>query len=98
MKRITTALVAAFVLSSATAVLAQEAPYTIEEWNYLRNPNAPVPTYQQALPYAYGFENGLIEGRNVGVAVPNFEGPATPYDVPSDQQHWIDPRSIDFNS
>lgn len=60
-------LVAAFVLVSASAVLADNAPYTAEKDAYVRNPNAPVPHFLQAVPVQ---PRGLIEGRNVGVTNP----------------------------
>lgn len=68
----TTALVAAIVLASASAVLADDAPFTFEQNAYMRNPNAPVPTYLgngiQA-PRAQTWSHGtLIEGRNLGVS------------------------------
>jgi hypothetical protein len=58
-----TALIAAFVLGSASAAHAQSNEQ-FESSQYLRNPNAPVAAYQnqsvQSAP-------ALIEGRNVAV-------------------------------
>lgn len=87
------ALVAAFALSSASAALADDLPYTADKSAYLRNPNAPVPTYNeqvayQATPRGQAFQ--LVEGRNVGINVPAA--------IPSDQKHWYDRNSADFNS
>ncbi|MEX0591728.1 MAG: hypothetical protein WD207_11655 [Xanthobacteraceae bacterium] len=54
-----TALIAAFVLGSASAALAQDFPTS----TYLRNPSAPVPQYQNQVRQP----SNLIEGRNVAV-------------------------------
>lgn len=85
-------LVAAFVLVSASAVLADNAPYTAEKDAYVRNPNAPVPHFLQAVPVQ---PRGLIEGRNVGVTNP---GAPNLYAIPSEQRHWYDRGSTDFHS
>ena len=87
-----TALIAALVLSSASVALADDLPYTAEKNAYLRNPNAPVPTYNEAAPAAQ-IRGQLIEGRNVGV-----NAPASIYQVPSEQRIWLDRTSTDFNS
>jgi hypothetical protein len=90
-----TALVAALVLGSASVAFADDLPYTAEKAAYLRNPNAPVPTYNEQAP-AYqpaapaAVRGQLFEGRNVGISVQE--------QVPSDQQHWFDRNAIDFNS
>jgi hypothetical protein len=55
-------LVAAFVLGTASAALAQSGD-KLQGSTYLLNPNAPVPLYAQSVPQS----PGLIEGRNVGV-------------------------------
>lgn len=86
-----TALIAALVLSSASVALADDLPYTAEKNAYLRNPNAPVPTYNEAAPAAQ-IRGQVIEGRNVGV---DFGAQGT---VPSEQKRWFDRNSIDFNS
>jgi hypothetical protein len=54
-----TFLVAALLLSSVAGALAFEGPQTIEEWNYVRNPNAPIPQYLNQ-PYA---QSDLNQGR-----------------------------------
>jgi hypothetical protein len=87
-----TALIAALVLSSASVALADDAPYNAEKDAYLRNPNAPVPTYQQSAP-APQARGQLFEGRNVGV-----NAPAGIYQVPSEQRIWLDRTSTDFHS
>jgi hypothetical protein len=78
-------LAAALVLSAASAALADDMPYTAEKNAYLRNPNAPVPTYQtvqkQQAPR-------LIEGRNVGTWGAMY----------SEQKRWFDRSATDFNS
>jgi hypothetical protein len=56
------ALVAAFVLVSASAALAQSGE-EIQNSQYQLNPNAAVPIYSQAAPQ----QPALIEGRNVSV-------------------------------
>jgi hypothetical protein len=68
-----TALIAAFVLGTASAAFAQSGE-EIQNSPYQLNPNAPVPVYSQAAPYVGGYavEHGfhsqaLIEGRNVSV-------------------------------
>ncbi|MEX0591729.1 MAG: hypothetical protein WD207_11660 [Xanthobacteraceae bacterium] len=53
-------LVAAFVLGTASAALAQSNEQ-FESSQYLRNPNAPVATYQ------HQGRQMVIEGRNVAV-------------------------------
>ena len=89
-----TALVAALVLGSASVAFADDLPYSADKAAYLRNPNAPVPTYNEQAPAyqpaapAAVFRGQLIEGRNVGVQE----------QVPSEQKHWLDRNPIDFNS
>jgi hypothetical protein len=56
-----TIVVAAFVLGSASAALAQSNEQ-FESSQYLRNPNAPASTYQHQLAQP---APALIEGRNV---------------------------------
>jgi hypothetical protein len=91
-----TALVAALVIGSASVAFADDLPYTAEKAAYFHNPNAPVPTYNEAAPayeqpaYATQVRGQLIEGRNVGVS---FEQA-----VPAEQKHWIERSPIDFNS
>jgi hypothetical protein len=95
-----TTLVAAFVIGSASVALADDLPWTAEKDAYLHNPNAPVPTYNEAAPafeqpayqiaYAPQVRGQLIEGRNVGVS---FE-----QSVPAEQKHWYERAPIDFNS
>jgi hypothetical protein len=95
-----TALVAALVIGSASVALADDLPYTAEKAAYLHNPNAPVPTYNEAAPayeqpayqiaYAPQVRGQLIEGRNVGVS---FE-----QTVPAEQKHWYERAPIDFNT
>lgn len=71
-----TAFVAAFLIASAAGAMASEGPQTIQEWNYLRNPNAAVPQYSTQTNAPAGvFAGGLIEGRNVGVS----QGYTQPY-------------------
>lgn len=63
-----TALVAAFVLGTASAALAQSGE-EFQNSQYQLNPNAQVPVYtQSAAPRAE-----LIEGRNVSVRQPAQE-------------------------
>jgi hypothetical protein len=80
-------LAAALVLGAATAAFADDMPYTAEKNAYLRNPNAPVPTYQTSGP-AQQVRGQLIEGRNVGTWGPAY----------SEQKRSSDRNSIDFNS
>ena len=58
------ALVAAFVLGTASAALAQTADQQLPHSEYQRNPNAPIPQYAETYqaPAAQ-----LFEGRNVGI-------------------------------
>jgi hypothetical protein len=89
-----TALVAALVLGSASVAFADDLPYTAEKSAYLRNPNAPIPTYNEQAPAyqpaapAAVFRGQLIEGRNVGVQE----------QVPAEQKRSYDRSAIDFNS
>jgi hypothetical protein len=88
------ALAAAVVLASASAALADDNPYTWEKNQYLRNPNAPVPTYnEQAVQYQAAPRGQLFEGRNVGVpaAAPSQQ-------IPSELKRSFDRNAIDFNS
>jgi hypothetical protein len=82
-----TALVAALVLSAASAASAANVTANADR-------DRGFTTYQTAAvtqqPHGQQVEYGLIEGRNVGVDWQNF--------VPSDQKHWYDRNSIDFNS
>jgi hypothetical protein len=64
--KITTALVAAFLITSVSGALAFDGPSTMEEWNYARNSNAPVPHYAVQNRAAAAVQGQLIEGRNVG--------------------------------
>jgi len=80
-------IVAALVIGSAGAALADDNPYTWEKNQYLRNPNAPVPTFLQAAPVQQT-ARGLIEGRNVGVRTW----------APAEQRRSLDRNAIDFNS
>jgi hypothetical protein len=57
-----TALVAAFVLGSASAAFAQSGE-EFQNSQYQLSPNAAVPVYSQTAPQ----QPALIEGRNVGV-------------------------------
>ena len=70
-----TVLVAALLAASVSGALAYDGPLTIEQWNYVRNPNAPVPQYtvQNRAPAAV--QGQLFEGRNVGVAPGAFSAP-----------------------
>jgi hypothetical protein len=60
-----TALIAAFVLGSASAALAQAAGEEFQNSRYQLNPAAAVPLYAQQAPQA------LIEGRNVAISTEN---------------------------
>jgi hypothetical protein len=64
-----TALVAAFVLGSASAALAQSGE-EIQNSQYQLNPNAAVPVYAQSASQP----SALIEGRNVAVQTQAFRG------------------------
>jgi hypothetical protein len=57
-------LIAAVVLGSASAVLAQSGE-EMQNSAYQRNPNAPVPLYAQSVQVPHA--RALIEGRNVGI-------------------------------
>jgi hypothetical protein len=82
-------LAAALVLGAASAALADDMPYTAEKNAYLRNPNAPVPTY--TLPgQPLRAPAVLIEGRNVGT-----QGAGSTF---SEQKRFFDRSAIDFNS
>jgi hypothetical protein len=59
-----TALIAAFVLGSASAALAQAAGEEFQNSQYQLNPAAPVPLYAQQVQQA---PQALIEGRNVAI-------------------------------
>jgi hypothetical protein len=75
-----TALIAAFVLGSASAALAQSNEQ-FESSQYLRNPNAPVAAYQhQSVRSA----PALIEGRNVAVQQAQ-QWQANPQQAPTDR-------------
>ena len=63
------ALVAAFVLVSASAALAQSGD-EIQNSQYQLNPNAAVPLYAQNAPR----QSALIEGRNVAVQTQALQG------------------------
>jgi hypothetical protein len=87
-----TALIAAFVLGTASAAFAQSSGEEIQNSQYQINPNAPVPVYSQPAPYAGGFAadhafrgQRLIEGRNVSVrsAPEQVGGPAIEERYPS---------------
>jgi hypothetical protein len=82
-----TALVAALVLSAASAASAVEVSANADRDRGFTTYQA---TVVAQLPRGQQIEYGLIEGRNVGVELQNF--------VPSDQKHWYDRNSIDFNS
>lgn len=59
------AAVAALALASVAPAFAENEPFTREQWEYLRNPNAPVPIYiykDQSAP-----RGQLVEGRNIGM-------------------------------
>jgi hypothetical protein len=80
-----TALIAAFVLGTASAAFAQSGGEEIQNSQYQINPNAQVPVYSQPAPDAAGFAaehafrgQTLIEGRNVSVrsAPEQVGGPA----------------------
>jgi hypothetical protein len=58
-----TALIAAFVLGSVSAALAQSSGEEIQNSAYQLNPNAAVPVYAQSADR----QPNLIEGRNVSV-------------------------------
>jgi hypothetical protein len=60
-----TALIAAFVLGSASAAFAQAAGEEFQNSPYQLNPAAAVPLYAQQAPQA------LIEGRNVAITTQN---------------------------
>ena len=62
-----TVLVAAFLAASVSGALAYDGPFTIEQWNYERNPNAPVPQYAVQNQTPAAVQGRLFEGRNVGV-------------------------------
>jgi hypothetical protein len=71
-----TALIAAFILGSASAALAQSSGAEIQNSAYQLNPNAQVPVYSHVMPNAYGMHSDrgasnqtLIEGRNVSVGI-----------------------------
>ena len=79
-----TTLVAALVLSSASAAYAVDVTANADRDRGLT-------TYpQQTAPVAQPRGQLLLEGRNVGVQAPNA--------IPSDQQHWYERAPIDFNS
>jgi hypothetical protein len=80
-------LAAVLVLGAASAALADDMPYSAEKNAYLRNPNAPVPTYQ-TFGRTQPVRGQLIEGRNVGDW-------GTVY---SEQKRSFDRSAIDFNS
>jgi hypothetical protein len=85
-------LAAALVLGAASAAFADDMPYTAEKNAYLRNPNAPVPTY--TLPgQPLRAPAGLVEGRNVGT-----QGAASWGSAYSEQKRSFDRSAIDFNS
>lgn len=92
MTKTKTFLVAALVLGSASAAVADTMPFSAEEYAYLRNPNAPVPTYAQPAPAAQA-GGQLIEGRNVGVG-----SPANIFETPSELRIQFDRNSADFRS
>jgi hypothetical protein len=81
----------AIVLGAASVAFADDYPATPEKYQYLRNPNAPVPTY--TLPGQPLRAPALIEGRNVGMQ----KGGAwnTPF---SEQKRFFDRSATDFNS
>jgi hypothetical protein len=84
-------LAAALVLGAASAALADDYPYTAEKNAYLRNPNAPVPTY--TLPGQPLRAPALIEGRNVG------SQKAGAWDsMFNEQKRFFDRSATDFNS
>jgi hypothetical protein len=82
----------AIVLGAASAAFADDMPYTAEKNAYLRNPNAPVPTY--TLPgQPLRAPAALIEGRNVGTQK------AGSWDsMFSEQKRFYDRSATDFNS
>ena len=82
-------LAAALVLGAASAALADDMPYSAEKNAYLRNPNAPVPTYQ-TFGQTQPVRGQLIEGRNVGM-----QNAGSVY---SEQKRWFDRSATDFNS
>jgi hypothetical protein len=84
-------LAAALVLGAASAAFADDMPYTAEKNAYLRNPNAPVPTY--TLPGQPLRTPALIEGRNVGMQKAGAWN--TPF---SEQKRFFDRSATDFNS
>ena len=83
-------LAAAIVLGAASAAFADDMPYTAEKNAYLRNPNAPVPSY--TLPGQPLRAPALVEGRNVGT---NGGAWNTPF---SEQKRFFDRSATDFNS
>ena len=85
-------LAAALVLGAASAAFADDMPYTAEKNAYLRNPNAPVPTY--TLPgQPLRAPGALVEGRNVGTQK------AGSWDsMFSEQKRFYDRSATDFNS
>jgi hypothetical protein len=83
-------LAAAIVLGAASAAFADDMPYTAEKNAYLRNPNAPVPSY--TLPGQPLRAPVLIEGRNVGSQKGTWN---TPF---SEQKRFFDRSATDFNS
>jgi len=70
-----TVLVAALLAASVSGALAYDGPLTIEQWNYVRNPNAPVPQYTVQNQAPAAVQGQLFEGRNVGVAQGAFSAP-----------------------
>jgi hypothetical protein len=81
----------AIVLGAASVAFADDYPYTAEKNAYLRNPNAPVPTY--TLPGQPLRAPALIEGRNVGMQK------AGAWNSPfSEQKRSFDRSATDFNS
>jgi hypothetical protein len=86
------ALIAAFVLGTASAAFAQSSGEEIQNSQYQINPNAPVPVYSKPAPDAGGVAadhefrgQRLIEGRNVSVrsAPEQFGVPAIEERYPS---------------
>lgn len=75
MTKLKSALIAAFVLGSASAALAQASGEELQNSAYLRNPSAPVPMYQQeafrAPQASFVDREVLIEGRNVALGTQN---------------------------
>jgi hypothetical protein len=84
---------AAAIALGASAALADDYPSTPEKQAYLRNPNAPVPTY--TLPgQPLRAPAALIEGRNVGTQ----KNDGSWGSMFNEQKRFFDRSATDFNS